>query len=254
MTCKFIKRNKMISMKKIVFLFFLALLVNQTSQAQKVYAWMDAGLKGGYGLTGLLNSNLFDDKDYEHHLNGGYSIGGKVGLFFGLYNGITIDALYSGFNQKFDYLKSNTRYDHKISWNNIDLALLYRMQKDGVYVELGPQYSLVQKVKNNDPNDPNTDVTDYYNKNYLSGVFGIGGYLFNYETFTTMIGLRMGYGFGDMINADGKAAKYPTPNQVAQYSSKSTNAAFVQIMMEANFALGFYGKSSCSKRATIFSF
>lgn len=121
-------------------------------------------------------------------------------------DGITIDALYSGFNQKFDYLKSNTRYDHKISWNNIHLALLYRMQKDGVYVELGPQYSLVQKLKNNDPNDPDTDVTDYYNKNYLSGVFGIGGYLFNYETFTTMIGLRMGYGFGDMINADGKSS------------------------------------------------
>lgn len=40
-----------------------------------------------------------------------------------------------------------------------------------------------------------------------------------------------------------KAAKYPTPNQVAQYSSNLTNVVFRSIMMEANFALGFYGKS-----------
>ena len=109
------------------------------------------------------------------------------------------------------------------------------MQKDGVY---GVRSSVFfdPESQNNDPNDPNTDVTDYYNK-IIYRVFGIGGYLFNYETFTTMIDCALGYGFGDMINADGKAAKYPTPNQVAQYSAKSTNAAFVQIMIETIFAL-----------------
>ena len=239
-------------MKK-YFLLLIALACLNQIQAQKVYAWMDVGLKGGFGLTGMLNKNLFDDRDYEHHLTAGNTFGGKLGLFFGLFNGITLDAMYSSSNQKFDYLKLNKTYDHNINWKTIDLALLYRMQKDGVYVELGPQYSLIQKVTNSDPNDPNTTTTDFYEKNYLSGVFGVGGYLFNVETFTTMLGIRLGYGFGDMINAKGKAAHYPTPN-IATYVDKPTNAAWVQLVLEANFALGYYGRTSCSKRATLFRF
>jgi hypothetical protein len=219
---------------------------------------MDAGLKVGYGLTGMLNGNLFDDKNYEHHLTTGTTFGAKIGLYIGLYDGVTVDFMISDNNQKFDFNRDGKNFNHEINWKNYDLAVLYRMQKDGLYIELGPQFSFVNKV--NEVNDFNTppdkDIKQFYSKNYISGVFGIGGYVFNYETFTTMLGIRLGYGFTDMINDEGKAANYPNPAAAAQpYSSyKKTNAAFVQLNMEFNFALGYYGRSSCSKRATFFHF
>ncbi|MBK6354328.1 MAG: hypothetical protein IPP06_14155 [Saprospiraceae bacterium] len=239
--------------KTILLLAFIS--VTLTGNAQKIYAWMDCGLKASYGLTGLVNTNLFDDRNYEHHLSTGYGLGGKVGLYFGLFNGITADFMFSTNNQEFDYFRGTpaTNFTHNIKWSNYDLALLYRLQKDGIYVELGPQLSLLRSVKNADANDSRTDVKAFY-QNYYSGLFGVGGYIFNYETFTTMLGIRLGYSFTDFVSASGKEADFPTPNQVAQYDYKSTNPAFVQLVLEANFALGYYGRTSCSKRATIFSF
>ena len=130
---------------------------------------MDCGLKASYGLTGLVNTNLFDDRNYEHHLSTGYGLGGKVGLYFGLFNGITADFMFSTNNQEFDYFRGTpaTNFTHNIKWSNYDLALLYRLQKDGIYVELGPQLSLLRSVKNADANDSRTDVKAFY-QNYYS--------------------------------------------------------------------------------------
>lgn len=243
-------------MRKII-LFFVIYLSVLNLNAQKVYAWMDAGVKVGYGLTGIMNSNLFDDKNYEHHLTTGSAFGAKLGLFIGLYDGVTVDFMFSDNNQKFDFNVGTTNHIHEINWKNYDLAVLYRMQKDGLYLEIGPQISFVNKVTQENPLDVETDVKKYYSNNYISGVFGIGGYIFNYETFTTMLGIRLGYGLTDMINDDGKKVSpnpYPTPKQEKIYGSKSTNAAFVQLSLEFNFALGYYGISACSKRSALFSF
>ncbi|MBK8956164.1 MAG: hypothetical protein IPM34_11505 [Saprospiraceae bacterium] len=236
-------------------LFVCLLFVCSISNAQKVYAWWDAGVKLGYGLTGFLNSNILDDSKYDYKLSTGYSLGGKFGMFFGLYNGFTIEANLASYNQEFEYSRNNTQLIHEINWKNLDLALLYRNQRNGVYVELGPMLSLINKVNQYDPADPEkTDVKKYYEKNYISGVFGVGGYIFNYENFTTMLGIRLGYGFTDMVNDEGKAAGFPNPSSASQpyASEKSTNAAFVQLNLEFNFALGYYGRSSCSKRASLF--
>jgi hypothetical protein len=243
-------------MRKII-LFLVCYLSVVNMNAQKVYAWMDAGLKVGYGLTGMMNSNLFDDKNYEHHLTTGSAFGAKLGLFIGLYDGITVDFMFSDNNQTFDFNVGTNNYPHEIKWKNYDLAVLYRMQKDGLYLEIGPQFSFVNKVTQENPLDVETDVKKYYSTNYISGVFGIGGYILNYEQFTTMLGIRLGYGFTDMINDEGKKVTpnpYPTPKQEKIYNSKSTNAAFVQLSLEFNFALGYYGRSACSKRSSLFSF
>lgn len=244
---------------KNIFLIFIFLWTISATNAQKVYAWMDAGVKVGYGLTGMINSNLFDDKLYEHHLSTGAGIGAKLGLYIGLYNGITVDFMLSNSKQKFDFLRDAKTYYHTIKWKTYDLALLYRNQKNGVYVELGPQFSFVNKVTQQDDYNPQlTDVKKYYAKNYISGIFGVGGYLLNYENFTTMLGIRLGYGFTDMISDEGKnftPNAFPNPSASEHYDSyKKTNPAFVQLNMEFNFALGYYGRSSCSKRATLFSF
>lgn len=242
------------AMQKIIFLFLFCLSMSLTN-AQKVTAWMDAGVKVGYGLTGMLNSNLIDDKNYEHHLTTGTAYGAKLGFFIGLYDGITVDFLISNNNQKFDFNLGTNNFIHEIKWKNYDLAVLYRMQKDGLYLEIGPQISFINKVTEIYPPEGEIDVKKYYAKNYFSGVFGIGGYLFTAENFTTMLGLRLGYGFTDMINDLGKESKYPTPKASPSYATyKKTNPVFAQLSLEFNFALGYYGRSACSKRSSLFSF
>ncbi|MCC6816435.1 MAG: outer membrane beta-barrel protein [Saprospiraceae bacterium] len=244
-------------MKKLFFIF-LSFFIFQQLEAQKIYAWWDCGVKAGYGLTGFLNSNLTKDDNYSYHLNTGYGLGAKFGMYFGLRNGITFDFMYSKSKQAFDYaIPGNAENEHSISWNNYDLALLYRNQSNGAYVELGPMYSLVKKVSNSDSNDggENKDVANFYNKNYWSGVFGVGGYIAGTETFTLMLGLRLGYALTDFVSDEGKKLNYPTPKQTSLTAKDSkTNPAFVQLVMEGNFALGYYGKTSCSKRAHLFGF
>lgn len=240
-------------------LIALLMLISATgAYSQKVYAWWDVGLKTSYGLTGLVNTNLFDDRNYEHHLSSGFGVGGKFGFYFGLFNGISVDFMLSQYNQKFDYNTiTGQNFNHSLKWSNYDLSVLYRLQKDGIYIELGPMISFVNKVTNKDdgPTGINGEVTSSFLDKYYSGVFGIGGYLFNYETFTVMLGLRMGYGFNDIVNATGKEARFPSPSQdISKYKDVSTNPAFVQLVLEANLALGYYGRTSCSKRATLFSF
>lgn len=93
----------------------------------KVYAWWDVGAKLGYGLTGMLNNNLFDDRDYEHRLTTGLSYGAKAGMYFGLFNGITVDAMFSSNKQKFDYNFSDGKnYLHNVNWKI--LTLLYYIE------------------------------------------------------------------------------------------------------------------------------
>lgn len=235
-------------------LLFAACMVFH-AQSQKVYAWWDAGVRVGYGLTGMLNSNILDDNNYDYKLQTGYSLGGKFGMFFGLYNGVTLEASLGSYNQDFEFIRGGNSFNHEINWKTLDLALLYRNQRNGVYVELGPMLSLINKVNQKDGFAPEkTDVKDSYEKKYISGVFGVGGYIFNYENFTTMLGFRLGYGFTDMVNDAGRAAHFPNPSSSSQpyASEKSTNPVFVQMNLEFNFALGYYGKSSCSKRASLF--
>ncbi|MBK9270150.1 MAG: hypothetical protein IPM48_01010 [Saprospiraceae bacterium] len=244
--------------KTILLLVLLATFFN--ADGQKVYAWWDVGLKTSYGLTGLINTKLFDDRVYEHNLSSGYGFGGKFGFFFGLFNGITVDFMLSGNKQKFDYAYDNTPgFIHTLKWSNSDLAILYRMQKDGVYLELGPQISFLRKVTNEDsrPGSINGEVTANFIDKYYSGIFGIGGYILNYETFTLMAGFRLGYSLTDMVNGRGKENAFPTPsqqNRTHASSEVSTNPAFVSIVLEANLALGYYGRTSCSKRASLFNF
>ncbi|MEP7195315.1 MAG: hypothetical protein ABI851_02275 [Saprospiraceae bacterium] len=241
-------------MKKILLLLAVSFFIQKTN-AQKIYAWWDCGLKVNYGLTGFINSKLLDDKNYSYHLNSGAGIGAKFGMYFGLNNGITVDFIYNQLKQGFDYDLGNITNNQDITWKNYDLGLLYRHQSNGSYIEIGPQYSIVNSVKNEDSNDPvNSDVTKYYSKNYFSAVFGTGGYIFGTDNFTLMLGLRLGYALTDFVADAGKPLNFPTPKQIAGTARDSkTNPAFVQLVLEANLALGYYGKSSCSKRAHLFS-
>lgn len=240
-------------MKKLLTLGVLLLAMTQMS-AQKVGFWFDAGVKAGFGPSFMLNNNILDDDFYDHVFSNGYSVGAKFGIFKGLYNGVTFDVMYANGIQKFRNEGGDQMIDHEVSWTSTDLAVLYRLQKEGIYVELGPMFSFMSGV--DDTYDgTETDVSDFYVENMTSGVFGFGGYLLGGGQFTLMFGLRATYGFTDMINEDGQAANYPNPNLSTPYESyEATNPIGLQLIFEANFGLGYFAKTSCSKRMSFFRF
>ncbi len=226
--------------------------------AQKVGFWFDTGLKAGAGLSLLQNNNIFSDRDYEMFLSTGYSLGGKVGIFYGYNHGINIDAMYTHGSQKYEFVHGeNKNANHKISWSTTDVALLYRMQKASVYVELGPQMSFVNGVTQTiqADNQP-TDLKKYFNEQLPSAVFGVGGYVFSTGTFTLMFGMRAIYGLTDMISNEGKSANYPNPlgTKVPYETYAETHPLQLLFMFEANYGIGYFAKTTCSDRMTFFRF
>ena len=240
-------------MKQLMTLVFGLLFITSMS-AQKVGFWFDAGVKGGFGPTFMYNSNILDDELYDHQFSNGYSVGAKFGIFKGLYNGITFDVMYNNGNQMFRDEGGDRMIDHSVSWTSTDLAVLYRLQKEGIYVELGPMFSFMSGV--DDTYDgTETDVSESYAENMTSGVFGFGGYLLGGGQFTLLFRLRATYGFTDMISDSGQDARFPNPNAVTTYETYETsNPIGLQLIFEANFGLGYFAKTACSKRMSFFRF
>jgi hypothetical protein len=241
-------------MKKILTLV-VGLTLMHAVNAQKIGFWFDAGLKAGVGPTMLLNKNVFDDDVYDHQFSNGFAVGGKFGIFHGLYNGVTFDVMLNKGTQKFRSEINNPFVEHQVNWNSVDLSVLYRLQKEGIYIELGPQFSFVNKVEQ-DGFGPE-DVSEFYAENLTSGVFGFGGYLIGNDQFTLMFGLRLGYSFTDFISDAGQDLQYPRAAAVQQdltpYDTyETTNPIFVQLMFEANFGIGYFAKTACAHRTSFF--
>ena len=232
-------------MKKLIALTFSILAITSLD-AQKIGFWFDAGLKANVGPSLLYNQNILDDDTYDHQLSTGYGIGAKFGVFYGLYNGVNFDIMLNQGVQKFRNEITSDFVDHKVSWTSTDIAVLYRLQKEGIYIELGPEFSLVNKVEQEGFGP--SDVSEFYTENYTSGVFGFGGYLLGGGQFTLMFGIRAGYAFTDFISDEGQNLEYPRAStsqvDLVPYDSyTSTNPIFLQFVLEANFGLGYFAKT-----------
>jgi hypothetical protein len=236
-------------MKKFTFPFLLMMLL-QSASAQDI--WLEAALKGGVGASFLLNKNVLDDDNFNYNANLGYNFGGKVALNFGPFNGISLEGFLTKWGQDLDYkqpILGNTTTE--ISWNTVDALLLYRHISNRVYVELGPMYSFVRSLEQKDDSTLPTNAKSNYESGYLSGVLGFGGYIAGAETFSVGLGIRLHYGLTDFVNADGKQLGYPTPTTRYE-SSAISRPAFAEFMVEFNFGIGHWAKTSCSERMHFF--
>lgn len=234
-------------------LLALFLSVAYTATAQ---IWIDTGLKGGFGMSALLNKNILDDRTYSPLFSPGYNMGAKVGVNFGKLNGITIDAMYSTLQQKYSYLHDESQFTNDITWTNLDLYLMYRFSSQGsTYVEIGPMWSNVTKVRQEDGGSGQTgDAAAFYVDKYLSGVFGLGGYVAGEDNFSIMIGLRIHYSFDDFISPTGQTANYPAPVGTAEFDSYvASSPIFAQLIAEMNFGIGYFAKTTCGGRRKFFS-
>ena len=237
------------------------LLILTSSQAQ---SWIDIGAKGMFNSTWVLNGNVNNDKYAAYEMSFGYGGGGKIGFNFNESAEITLDVLYSTVNQKYMSNGLENKWTKEINLSYLDLPLLFKSNKEGTYIEIGPQFSILMGAKdkfgfeNADAiRDYNRNPADqYYEKKNVAAVFGFGSYLFGTENLYVCFGMRATYGFLDIISKEGgKGSEYTsiTPaNDGTPKSYRATNNLTVGFVLELNYDLGYLVSASCGKRRVLF--
>jgi hypothetical protein len=222
-------------------LFMMTLAVSANSQW-----WFDAGVKGAYGPTMMYDQNVFDDGDYKHALSTGTSFGGRLGFNYGYHVGLSLEYGSATSNQEFNYQNQDPYNSFK--WKTNDFATLFRYSGNGAYIEAGAKFSNVKSVELTTLDQPAIDVSENFNKNYTSGIFGFGSYLMGSELLTLNLGIRVHWGFTDMVNETGKENDYPFVVEDNKDPSKKTLATAAQLQVELNYAFGRFSKEACHDR------
>ncbi|GLR16298.1 outer membrane beta-barrel protein [Portibacter lacus] len=226
----------------------------QGLSAQKVYLWLDAGVKGSYGPNMMVNADILNGFNYTPKINGSYSFGAKFGFNFGEYYALTVDGMYSQFKQQFTYkpdLSTQTAIN-EYRWSSIDLYPLLRYNRSINYVEIGPRISWLRNARQANNTSGFTDVTGDFNDISYSAILGFGWYAAGDDAFTAIIGVRLGYDLQDFVSEAGHANNQVDLGLVE--GDASTNPAFVQLVFELNWGLGYYAKTVCGGRARFFRF
>ena len=233
------------------FIFFISL--NTFSQA-----WVDCGLKGGYGITGLINSNVWNEPKIDPLISTGYAFGGKLGLNFNLNYQITIDFIGKSSNQRYLFEPTETigSREKNIRYNAFEIPLLFRHNSDnGSFLEIGPQFSFLTGVTET-TNEQN--INSYFQSNNLGAVLGFGSYIFGGDNAYLVFGLRIHYGIQDILSNEGGrnlTKHYPiNDGEMDVYSSDfefnsyaPTNPISGLAYLEFNYDLAYLVTSSCKR-------
>lgn len=236
--------------------FIFVISLNSFSQA-----WIDCGLKGGYGVTSLINGNVWNEPKIDPLISTGYAFGGKLGLNFNLNYQITIDFIGKSSNQRylFEPTETTRSWEKNIRHNTFDMPLLFRHNSDnGSFLEIGPQISFLTSVSET---LENIDKTSYFESTNLGAVLGFGSFIFGGDNAYLVFGLRFHYGFQDILsNEGGKNLKkyYPiNEGEMDIYQPdfefnnyQPTNAISGLAYLEFNYDLAYLVTSSC-KRSVI---
>ena len=228
-------------------LLLIASIIGMCTSISYGQIWFDVGLKGSWGTSFMINTNIFDDDRIDHRLSPAYSYGASVGVHFDKRNGLVVEYLRSRSNQYFDDERAgiDLTEDVRQSWITNDVGLYFKHSGYGVYVEIGPKIGFVSDAFVRIDDGEELDMTENVSKNLYSGVLGFGTYLLGSDAFTLQLGIRLQYQFNDLAE-DGESSLYPVFEDYADY--KSTNPVHAQLMLEFNYAIGRFAKESCRDR------
>lgn len=247
-----ILRPQIFDIMKYIITLLLLVFFALTAESQ---VWFDAGVKGAFGPTMMLDNNVFDDGNYKHKLSTGHAIGGRLGVNLGYHAGFSLE--YNAATGKQDFNLDGDLFN-SFKWKHSDILLLFRYSGNGAYVEIGGEYSIMGDVtltKFRGSQEFEEDVSDKFADNYKSGVFGFGSYLMGGDLFTVNLGIRLHFAIDDMVNDAGKELDYPFVDYQASYDpSRKTVATAAQLQAEFNYAWGRFAKTACSDRWRLFLF
>ncbi len=232
----------------LTFIFIISL--NTFSQA-----WVDCGLKGGFGITNLVNGNVWNESKIDPLISTGHTYGGKLGLNFNLNYQITVDFLTKSSNQKYLFQPSqnNPKREKKIQYNSFDIPLLFRHNSDnGSFMEVGPQISILMGISETTENNSIENRKDYFEATNLGAVFGFGSFIMGNDNTYLIFGLRIHYGFQDLLSqAGGKNSNnyFPINNEenFEFKNYKPTNPLSGIIYLELNYDLAYLVSSKCKR-------
>ena len=231
----------------------LTLVLISISGVLSAQAYFDAGVKAFWGPTFMYNKNILDDRTYDHQFSTGYSFGGKVGMHWGNH-GVTFDYMNATSKQDFLFTYMDTRDNvNNYTWTHHDLLLMYRYSTNGVYIEIGPKYSLMSDVQIQFLEFEESSVKEMFVERYPSAVFGFGAFLAGSDVFTIQLGMRLHWGLADMISEEGKENNYPTIDTYYD-TYTSTIPVAAQIGIEFNYAFGRLAKETCGGRKKLILF
>lgn len=239
-------------MHRIALLAALTCFVLTSASAQ---IWFDIGVKGAWGPTSALNKNISDEGRYTYNVVTGTAFGGKIGVNWGAYHGVAIEGLAATNNANYDYQLSGNQLINDLKWKTTDLMLLYRYQGQGAYFEIGPKYSIMNEIDQNDGPEEMNNIDKSNFENYLSGVIGFGSYLAGTGSLQIILGIRLHYALQDMVSEEGfETLNLPTPNYPDFPTQQKTSPIAAQLSLEINYVLGYVGKQFCYDRWRLMSF
>ena len=238
--------------KHLLVLFSFILLVNFVF-SQKGKAWFEAGLKGGGGLSLIVNKNVWDDKKAcAPSFSAAYSYGGRLAVNLSENHQVAFESMWGMRSQQYSFLIDSVQYEKSFKLSINDLALFYRFNgNNGGYVELGGQMTMISKATEKNSLGE-FDIKNNF-QNYTSGCLGFGGNIVQSGSFTWTAGVRISYSFTDAISNDGGANSdftYPLNDPIVRkgYSTyKLTKPIAIQVLTEFNFDLGYFAKSNCKR-------
>ncbi len=224
----------------------LSFLVAMSYTAQSQW-WFDAGVKGAFGPTLMYDDNVFDEgaTSYKHKLTTGHAFGARLGANYGYHVGVALE--YSNATSRQDFVLNSDPYN-TFKWKHNDIVAVFRYSGNGAYVELGGKLSNIAKVEVDNVNTGVSDVSDRFVDSYTSGIFGFGSYLAGSDVLTLNMGIRLHWGFNEMVSDAGKEQNYPLIIKPLKDPSKKTLGTAAQLQMELNYAFGRFAKTACGDR------
>ena len=235
-------------MRKMLFPALFVLLFTINAKAQ---LWMEIGPKATFGPSGYFNSTLANDSKHDYSLNLAYSYGAALGLNIGDRHGLNFEALTGTYFQDLTFRpNTGTSIRNSLEWEVVDLYALYRYYPEsGMYLEVGPKYTLINEISQTSGIDP-VPVEGQYEDSYLSGVLGIGAFLSGSEALVFKAGLRAEYGISDLVTAYGMANGFPSID--SDLADQGDTVPFrISFGLELSFGVGGIAKGACGRRGFV---
>ena len=157
-------------MRHLLFLVFLN-SISLNAQDFSIYLTGKGLLNGSMILNNSITNN--ENQDYAFAMSGAGGIGG---LF--LYDdkiGASIEFLVGNHNGKYNgtNVLDNQKYSSSINLKTLQIPLLFRLDNEEGYLEIGPQLNLITNAiySSNYPLSISSDVSEDYKRISFSGLF-----------------------------------------------------------------------------------
>lgn len=250
-------------MKKTLFLIILlsSVFVVNAQRGSSTIKWLSIALKGGYGNSILFNDSYKNDPNISlDYVSPSYMYGGRFGITYGDYVGVSVEYQQVGFSQKYDIKNGSEVYNKETKLKSTDIAILLRFTSPtGFYAEAGPKFITLNDVSQTTSisvTDPTVEESDYlkskYVEKYNGFTFGLGLTPYNGDRVTLSVGIRGTYSGNSIIADENYFSLTDDGNYTASYKDATTKPFHAQFVVELNYFFGFWGDATCGRGRLMF--